>query len=144
MASLIITAGEFLFFLIAPIMDYPLTFPQSVRLLEIVLPVFLAYLGSAARFVFPQAPSPDPGRMALPNLAGLLVRGPVLVYGLVTIAALLAFGYSNRISAQIGTGMDIDTLAGLLSAALGLLTVTTNVAIAYLFPSAGGNNGKNS
>jgi len=43
------------------------------------------------------------------------------------------FGYSNRISAKAGSGMSLDVLASLLSAALGLLAVTTNVAASYFF-----------
>jgi uncharacterized membrane protein required for colicin V production len=138
-ASLTITTAEFVFFLIAPMAGYPLTFAQAIRLLEIVLPVFLGYLGSAARFVFPQTSAPDPIRRAAPSLASLLVRGPIIVFSLASIAALIAFGHSNRIDAPVGAGMDIDTLAGILSVALGLLAVTTNVAVSYFFPHVGSN-----
>ena len=63
----------------------------------------------------------------------LLIRGAVLIFALVCVCAIGVFGYSNRIQAPVGSGMGIDTLSSLLSAALGLLAVTTGVASAYLF-----------
>lgn len=134
LASLSMTAVLFVFFLIAPAVGFPLTFPQARGLLEIILPVFLGYLGSASHFIFSQG-SGRSGRGAdLPReMVTLLIRGPVVVFAAISVCAIGVFGYSNRIEAPVGSGMSLDTLASFLSAALGLLAVTTSVASAYLF-----------
>ncbi len=140
-ASLIITGLCFGFFLLAPALGYPTTFDQALRLLEIITPVFLAYLGSATYFLFGKdASNIDLSVRGSTELFSILVRGPVYLFGFVVTAAIAAFGYSNRVSAPVGSGMSIDALAASLSASLGLLAVTTNVVVTYLF--SGGQNGK--
>ncbi len=133
-ASLAMTAGVFLFFLVAPAAGYPLTFAQARGFLEIIVPVFLGYLGSGSHFIFSnRSRRPSPKLDASGELVALMIRGPVIVFAVISIGAIAVFGFSNRIQAPIGSGMSIDMLAGFLSAALGLLAVTTNVAISYLF-----------
>ncbi len=133
-ASLLITAANFVFFFVAPAVGFPLTFDQAARLLEIVIPVFLGYLGSATHFLFrPYRPRAHRAPVHSSKLLGILVRGPVVVFGIATLAAIFAFGFSNRKSAPPGVGMGIDDLAGALAASLGLLAVTTSVAVSYLF-----------
>ena len=132
--SLVITAAVFVFFIIAPLTGFPLSFEQTRSLIQLILPVFLGYLGSASYFVFPRASR----RARYPSnseLIGLMVRGPVIVFAIVSVVAISTFGFSNRPSAVPGTGMTIEMLSTILSAALGLLAVTTNVAVAYLFTS---------
>ena len=50
--SLTLTTGLLGFFLVAPAAGYPLQFDDSMRVLQILLPVFLGYLGSATTFAF--------------------------------------------------------------------------------------------
>lgn len=133
LASLSLTGGCLVFFLIAPVVGYPLKYPQPFRLLEILLPVFLAYLGSATLFVFGAQESPTEERAVRTELLGLLVRGPVVVFSLAILSALIAFGVSNSESAPPGAGMNLDTLSLAVSSCVGLLAVTTNVAVSYLF-----------
>jgi hypothetical protein len=52
LASLTITGAVFVFFLLAPVSGYPLEIAQAQGIFQIVLPVFLGYLGSATHFVF--------------------------------------------------------------------------------------------
>ena len=132
-ASLSLTGFTFLFCILAPALRYPLEFAQSFRLLEIVTPVFLGYLGSASLFIFNTQRPESTAQQSLSPLLGLLVRGPVLVYFLTILAALIAFGVSNGRSAPPGSGMDVDQLAFAFSAALGLLTATTSLSATYLF-----------
>lgn len=133
--SLVTTAAIFVFFLIAPAVGYPLVFEQSVRLIEIVLPVFLGYLGTATHFIFGGSHSdPKPGTKNLNELLGILVRGPVIVFILASCAALISFGISNSPTAPPGSGMSLDLLAGILAAALGVLTISTSVLVSALFP----------
>ena len=138
-SSLTLTGCTFVFFLIAPTVGYPLEWDQSIRVFEIVLPVFLGYLGTAAHFVFRNAAAGDRPvvlRQEVNSLVGLLVVGPLVVFLVATLAIVIAFGYSNRPTATPGGGMSIEALAGSFTAALGLLTATTNVAVSYLFSLA--------
>lgn len=135
MATLAITGANFLFFFTAPTLGFPLTFEQAVRLLEIVLPVFFGYLGSATHFLFRTGrPTELAQASSSSKLLGLLVRGPVIIFGLATFSAIFAFGFSNRRGAAPGEGMSVDALAAALSATLGLLAVSTNIIVSYLFP----------
>jgi hypothetical protein len=134
-ASLCTTAAIFVFFLIAPTIGYPLSFEQAVRFIEIVLPVFLGYLGTATSFIFGgRHGDPKAGTKNLNELLGILVRGPVIVFAAACCAALCAFGVSNGEAASPGSGMSIDVLAGVLAAALGLLTISTSALVTALFP----------
>ena len=130
-ASLIIVAIYFLFFILSPLFGYPLQFRDSVRLFEIVLPVFLGYLGNASYFIFRRGKPKKP--IQLETLTSIMVCGPIIIFSLVVASVIFAFGYTNRLNAVPGTGMHIDMLAGILAAALGLLTVTTNFMISYIF-----------
>src|SRR5262249_1105999 len=123
-----------IFFLVAPAVGYPLTWDQSSRVFEIILPVFLGYLGSATHFLFRGRPNLKPIELQDDSgMLGLLIRGPLLVFGIAAVAIVFAFGYANRASAPGGYGMSVDALAGSFTAVIGLLAVTTNVAVSYLF-----------
>jgi hypothetical protein len=130
LSSLAITGLQMLFLTVAPAFGFPLVYPQNLGLLEIISPVFLGYLGSATNFVFA---NPRSVVRVQTQFLGYLAVGPILIYALVVIAAFAAFGYSNRVGAPIGSGMSRDDLATALSAALGLLAVTTGVIISNLF-----------
>lgn len=134
LSSLSITGAHFIFFLIAPAVGYPIEYEHSIRLLQISTPIFFGYLGSASRFVFNARGQEKANEVIISNpLLGTLIRGPFIVFGLASVAALCAFGYSNRLAAPPGIGMSVDTLATVITTALGLLAVTTNVAVSALF-----------
>jgi hypothetical protein len=143
-SSFVISAGTFVFFIAAPALNFPLLYDQSWRLLQIVFPVFLGYLANATHFVFAvdrgTQEDQDQDRAARvgrhSDLAGLLIRWPIIIFGIFLVLAVAAFGYTNRRNAPVGTGMNVDLLATILSVALGLLTATTNVAVSYLFAVA--------
>jgi len=139
-SSLAITASVFVFFLLSPALGFPLTFDQSLRVLEVVLPVFLGYLGSAASFVFRAGSQADAAvfRRGAASLAGLLIVGPIAIFTLSLFAIILAFGFTNRAGASPGSGISLNQLTAGISIILGLLVVTTNVAVGYLF--GGGEN----
>jgi hypothetical protein len=140
LSSLSVTGGLFVFFLLAPTLGYPLLFSQSLRILEIVSPVFFGYLGSAATFVFRSASQADvvSFRAGVTGYVGLLIRGPLVVFGIAFTALIVAFGVTNSATAPPGSGVSIDQLGAGVSVILGLLAVTTSVAVNYLF--GGGNN----
>jgi hypothetical protein len=132
-SSLSITAAALMFFVSAPAFGYPLTWEQGTRIVGIIIPVFLGYLGSATHFLF-QKRKPRAARISdVSEIGMILVRGPIVVFGLVCLTTLAAFGYSNRLHAPAGSGMSVDTLAWSITSVLGLLAVTTNIAVSYLF-----------
>jgi hypothetical protein len=125
------TAATFLLFVIGPAVGLPLKWDQALRLTEIVVPVFLSYMGSMTLFLFRR----DQIAQNVPqanSLLPLLVKGPVIVFAVCIVAILVGFALSNRSSASVGTGMSVDQLAAAISAALGILTVTTSSVISYL------------
>lgn len=128
--SLVILGFQMVFLIASPSIGFPMEYPKNLHLIEIVSPVFLGYLGSAAHFVF-QNPAPE---VPVQNeFLGLLVKGPLIIYALAVATALGAFAYSNRVGAEIGSGMSEDALGTALSLALGVLAVTTGVITSYLF-----------
>jgi hypothetical protein len=131
-SSLVITGVQMVFLLVAPVFGYPLEYPKNLDLLQIVMPVFLGYLGAAAHFIFQ---NPAPAVPVQNKFLGLLVRGPLAIYILAAGGALVAFGYANRASVQPGKGptMSVPNLATALSLSLGVLAVTTGVISSYLF-----------
>jgi len=130
LSSLIITGIQVIFLFVAPALGYPLTYPKNLYLLQIVTPVFLGYLGSAAHFVFT---APPPEVTVNNQFLGPLVKGPITIYACAMVAAFGTFGYSNREGVQIGSAMTVDNLATAISISLGILAVTTGVIISYLF-----------
>lgn len=133
-ASLILTASLICFFLAAPMLGYPLEFSQSLRLAEIVVPPFLAYIGSAAQFVVRRrVPHKDEELSALHDL---IVRGPVLLVAFLIAGTMLAFAWSNSARAEGVGGLSLDALSLILCFLIGVLAATTNVVAAYLFPVA--------
>jgi hypothetical protein len=135
-ASLSVAAGSFAFFILAPVFGYPLRYSQSQTILQIIFPVFLGYLGAATQFTFQKTPSAVRTITARPMME-LLVKGPVIVFCIMVLGAVVAFGYSNRAAALPGEGMSVDVLATTITAALGLLAVTTNVIVSSLFSVEG-------
>lgn len=128
--SLLITGVQMVFLVVCPAFGYPLEWPKNLDLLQIISPVFLGYLGSASHFIFM---APAPVVTADNRYLGLLIKGPLTIYTVVVLAAIVAFGYSNRVGAPIGANMSVDNLTNTLSAALGVLAVTTGVISSYLF-----------
>ncbi|WP_433968374.1 hypothetical protein [Tunturiibacter gelidiferens] len=139
MTTLSVTGAAFAFLLLASATGYPLTFEQSLRILEIILPVFLGYLASASVFGFRSRSGLADVRFRsnVAGISGLLVRGPIVILGIALVADFVAFGISNRPNGVPGTGISFDMFAGSISTILGLLAVTTNFAVAYLFGSEG-------
>jgi hypothetical protein len=132
--SLIGTASIFLFIIVGKPLGYPIGWSQVQRVIEIVLPVFLGYLGSASLFIFSRrANRAEVSFGAHEALAGQLIKGSVFVFALVLSGILFAFGYSNRAGAAQDDGMDIDQFAWALTAVLGILNVSTNAAVSFLF-----------
>src|SRR6266849_9240050 len=132
--SLVVTGLTFGFLVAAPPLGYPLGWDQSQRIIEILLPVFLGYVGTATHFVFHTRNQDQELQLgSRAPLLGLIIRGPIVVFVSACVVILFAFGYSNRANAIQGEGMSVDQLAWAFTAALGILSVSTGVAVSYLF-----------
>ena len=126
--ALAITASQLLFFILAPVFGYKLKFDEALRMAEVVGPVFLGYIGAATRYLFQRQAVQT--RVKSPELLAILVWGPSIIFTLITIAALVAFGVANRDS---GPGMKPETLSLILAGNVALLAVSTGVLIEHLF-----------
>lgn len=132
-SSLFISGALFVFFMMAPPLGFPLTYEQAMRVLEIVLPVFLGYIGSASAYLFSAEQVVGIVHEDRRQFLAPLLIGPVAIFLLVVVTILVSFGLSNRTSAPAGEGMSVDLLAGSISAALGFLAVSTNLIAGRLF-----------
>jgi len=135
--SLLSVTAQILFFLVAPLLGFPMEQSQTIRILEIFLPVFLCYLSTATLVLFRSRHSFLLMSTASKQFLSLLVRGPMIMFGVASCAAICAFWYSNRSSAPIGTGMSIDMLAAVMSLCLGILIISNNAIVAFLFSLPG-------
>ncbi len=133
--SLTLTTCVFAFLVIAPIAGYPLDPGANhvIRLLQILTPVFVGYLGSAAHFVFGDNTSAASSQQQLSPNAVLMIKGPVLAWVIMAVLSFTAYGLSNRRGVPAGSGWSFDLLSGLLTVTLSLLSATTNLAVSYLF-----------
>ena len=129
-ASLALTGILLIFLMAAPSLRVPFNENQSenLRLIEIVLPVFFGYLGSASHFVF----NANRGRDVAPDqmaLLRILVVGPFTIFAVFLIALFGIFWLSNGTPAAMSFG----TLSQFFSWAMGLLACTISIISAYLF-----------
>ena len=133
-ASLCVTAGVSVFFIIAPGVDSTLRFSESIEIIQIIVPVFFGYLGSAAQFAFSaskhKSADVDPDRL---RLIRILTRGPVYTYLLIVLTAAFVFWLTNRPGADPDSAMTYTTFKVLMTGALALLAATTSAAASYLF-----------
>jgi hypothetical protein len=123
------TGAHLFFFIVAPALGYKLTFPEALRMVEVVSPVFLGYIGAATQYVFQRGTVPS-AEVRNRDLLGILVWGPIIIFTLTSIAALTAFGVANR---DNGPGMLPETLSLILASNIGLLTISTNVIVSNVF-----------
>jgi hypothetical protein len=132
--SLAITAAVSVFFLLAPIIGYPLTYAEAFRIIQIVAPVFAGYLGAAGQFAFSARdqndPAVDPSRL---YLIKILTRGPIAVFVLIFAVNIFAFGYTNRDGGNPEEAMTLSLFIGIITGTLALLAATTSAASGYLF-----------
>jgi hypothetical protein len=129
-ASLIATGSQMVFLILAPTFGFPLAWPKNLDIIQIITPVFLGYLGAATHFIFIV---PTPAVTVNNQYLGVILKGAIYIYAAVVISAFVAFGWTNRVGAPIGSNVTVDNLTNALSAALGVLAVTTGIMSAYLF-----------
>lgn len=133
-ASLCVTAIVSVFFIVAPGLDYPLEFSESLEIIQIIVPVFFGYLGSSAQFAFGASKSKDAVLSAdRMRLVRILTRWPVYTYILIVATAMFVFGYTNREGADPNNAMTYPMFKVFMTGTLALLAATTSAAASYLF-----------
>jgi hypothetical protein len=129
-ASLALTGFLLTFLMAAPFLRVPFNENQNenVRLIEIVLPVFFGYLGSASHFLF----NANRGREVAPEqmpLLRILVVGSFGIFTAFIICLFAIFWLSNGSPAA----MSFDSLSRYFSLSMGLLACTISIIASYLF-----------
>ncbi len=135
--SLGITGCLMLFLLLAqPIgMRFDYLHEQNLRLIDVVLPTFLGYLGAASHFLF----NANRGREVPPEnvvLLRLLIHGPFVIFIIVVVALFVSYYISHRPLTTDEPRVDqmsFESLSRYLSICLGLLAATVGVISSYLF-----------
>jgi hypothetical protein len=135
--SLAITGSLIVFLLLAQPLGIRFDFgqEQNLRLIDIIIPTFLGYVGAASNFLFNagKGREVDEGNA---QLLKILVHGPFLIF----IAAVAALFYSYHVShrplaaneARVDV-LDFNALSRYLSVCLGLLAASVTVISNYLF-----------
>jgi hypothetical protein len=129
-ASLVAYGLSFVFFVLAPALGYPMTYPDAINIVKIIVPVFAGYVGAAAVFVGTDSvveTSEPPNKML-----SILVKWPIAVFGLGMVALLVAFFLTNT-AQYTGNGMTPNTLSLFVSLLTALLAATTGAISSYLF-----------
>ena len=137
--SLGITGGLLMFLLLAqPLhMRFNYATEENLRLIDVVLPTFLGYLGSAAHFLF----NSNKGREVDEENAGLLkllVHGPFILFIICTSALFYTYYETHLPLPDDAPRVDylkFSDLSRYLSFLLGILAATVSVVSAYLFGS---------
>jgi Na+/citrate or Na+/malate symporter len=129
-ASLAAFGCAFVFFVTAPALGYPLSYPDSINVMKIILPIFAGQIGAAAIFLSSKEIIREDD--AASPILKLLVMGPVLVFAVGMAALLVSFPLSNA-ETFTGNGMTPNTLSLLVSLLSGVLSGTTGAISSYLF-----------
>jgi len=138
-ASLLILGISFIFFVIArPAFNFPMLYDETIRVLQIIFPVFVGYLGIGAAYLTQptdtaRATADQPFQKHQEAVARLLLRGPIYLIAFCTLALVAAFWLSNVPSARPGAGMSIDNFCWFLSLLMGLLAASSGLVVTRLF-----------
>jgi hypothetical protein len=134
-ASFIVATSVCVFFLLAPLFKYPLKWPDALRMMEIVFPMFVGYLAAATQFMVQHGvgAEDDVHLRGDPKLVAMLLKGPFVVLALAFVVLAVAFGVSNSSVKNDGYGLGPDDFGRVLSLVLALLAATTNIIVGYLF-----------
>ena len=108
---------------------------ENLRLIDVLLPTFLGYLGSCAHFIFNSEPAREIDAERK-SLLTILVHAPFIIFGLFTAALFFTHYVTHRPLPDDAPRVDpltYDTLSRYLSLGLGLLAGTVGIISSYLF-----------
>ena len=129
-ASLVAYSSIFVFFVLAPALGYPITYADAINILKIIVPIFASYLGAAVLFIGTGGGGETDE--AANKMLSLLVKWPIVIFGVGMVALLVGFPLSNR-SEYTGSGMTPNTLSLFVSLLTALLAATTGAISSFLF-----------
>ncbi|MDC9808714.1 MULTISPECIES: hypothetical protein [Rhizobium] len=138
--SLVLTASIMIFLALSQVigMRFDYAKQENLRLIDIVLPTFLAYLGAASHFIFNSNAGRDVGE-GNGAILRVLVHAPFWIFGLFT-ASLFFVHYKTHLplpdDAPRVQPLTYDTLSRYLSVGLGVLAATVSILSSYLFGAA--------
>jgi len=126
------------FILLAPLLGYPLRYPdEPVQLAQQILPIFIGYLVAAVRFFTVEEEGTNVGRRRVATLEKLL-NWSFLLFTILFVTLLFAFGFSNSRYSPLppGSGMGLQAFSLYLTLLLSLLTGTVGYLSTFLFSTA--------
>jgi hypothetical protein len=136
-ASIVLLGLSFAFFVVGrPLFGFPMLYDEVIRVLQLIFPVFLGYLGLGASYVTGQKNAmrePDYGSRADTKLARLMLRAPIYLVSGGLGVLIIAFWTSNLPHATAGAGMSLDSFCWFLSAILGVLAASSGLLVTRLF-----------
>ena len=133
--SAVYTMGAGVFCVIAPVFGYPLEFPkESLRIVQLILPVFVGFLVASARYFVADArrsvPVEDVQRAKVLSSALFIY---FLTFTVLLIAVFASFGLSSSKWASPRQAMGIDDLTMLISVLLSFFTGSAGLIVEYVF-----------
>jgi hypothetical protein len=105
----------------------PLDPSQSFQIAQMIVPVFIGYVGSCVYFIF--APEPVNPKVNNGFLLRVMIYGPFLFFWIASIAFVLNFYFSNK----RGDLVRYETLSEQFTFILSFMTLTTGALTVYLF-----------
>lgn len=127
--SLGLTVSFIVFFLIAPLVGYPLSITEAQELMNVVVPVFSGYLATAAACVFRK---PDTTEPELSPLTMFMLLATAAAFIVLSVVLFWVFAHASKIPSP-GVAMTYAMLKGYFLTILSIMTAVYALAIAYLF-----------
>lgn len=116
---------------------------ENLRLIDVVIPTFLGYLGSASQFIFRDSTGRTV-RKEKESLLKILVHAPFWIF-ILFVGSLFYIHYWTHLPTPVGGArvdpLQFDALSRYLALAIGILSATINVISANLFGTLGGGDG---
>lgn len=137
--SIACTGLLLLFLVVAQLIQFPLNFSldEQFRLIEMILPVFIGYLGGAANYIFSQDTDVELSTDRK-QLLFMIVTTPYILFIFLSALIFVVFYYSN-VPLPSGhakpSAMNFNQLCKWFSIVLSLLTGVTSIVASYLFSS---------
>ena len=83
-ASLLVYGCVFVFFAVAPALQFPLKYADAINVMKIIVPIFASYLGAATLFVISGQELEDTEPRS--EMLGVLAKWPVVLFGIALVA----------------------------------------------------------
>ena len=129
--SMLAICSAFLVF--APLTKYPLDFEQSMKIIQVIIPLFAGYLASASMGLTSKN---KPRNTKIDENIIYLMKGVFFLIVFMILSLFIVFGVANWPSDNLAyesIDFSFDSLSLMISLILGIHTATTTVIVGYLF-----------